>query len=160
MTRKEYVLLYAPIFAIGVCFVILGSLYTAFPNLLVHSPVSFETRGSIHHLWHYTILVGGFALTIGVWQRHLMAEVVGLWACGLVILLNLVALFAEDVSTGSDTELSGMDAASRIVLLLTIGLRLYAILVVNPRITRDLSGESGRAAQLSRQTKEEGDRGR
>ena len=160
MSRREYVLLYAPIFVIGVCFVILGTLYTIFPELLEHTPVSFETRGPIHHLWHYLLLLGGFGLVIGIWIRHLQTENWALWICGGVVMLNFVALIAEDIANNSTVELSGMDAAARIVVLLTVVLRLYAINVANPKIARELSGSEGINLQFSREKKEGGDRGR
>lgn len=160
MSRREYVILYAPVFVIGVCFVILGTLFTVFPPLLNHSPVSFENRGPIHHLWHYLLLVGGFGLMLGIWYRHLQTENWALWVCAGVVTLNFVALIAKDIATQSTAGLSGMDAAARVVLLLTLGIRLFAINVLNPRIARELSGSEGIAARFAREEKEGGDRGR
>lgn len=75
-------------------------------------------------------------------------------------MLNFVALIAEDIANNSTVELSGMDAAARIVVLLTVVLRLYAINVANPKIARELSGSEGINLQFSREKKEGGDRGR
>ncbi len=160
MTRRDYVFLHAPTFVIGVLLVLLGSLYTIFPELLAHSPVSFENRGPVHHLWHYLLLTGGFALAGGVWQRSLQLQVFGLWSSSLVILLNFVASAADAISAGSTVELSGMDMALRIMVLAILALRLYVVAVANPRIARELSGAEGAAPQFERQTKEAGDRGR
>lgn len=140
MSRREYLFLHAPLFCLGVVFVTLGTVFTVFPQALEHSPVSFETRGPIHHIWHYAVLMGGLALTLGLWFRHIRTEIAGLWACGLVVILNLIALVAEDIATPDRPPLSGIDAAARIAILSAIAARLYVLLRLNPQIERELHG--------------------
>jgi len=140
MTTREYLLLRAPLFALGIAYTILGTLFTIFPDLLNHSPVAFENRGPIHHLWHYTILIGGFALAIGIYIRNVRVEVMGLWGVGLAVLLNFMALVFEEVSGSDSDALSGVTGATRLAVLAAIAARLYVVLRVNPQIERDLHG--------------------
>lgn len=109
-----------PLLALAVVFVVLGTAFTLAPEFLEHSPVGFEARGVVHHAWHYLVLMGGLSLLIGVLMRDRVFEAMGLVGCGATIVLNLAAL----LTTVSTADVSGMDIASRVVVLSVIMARL------------------------------------
>lgn len=116
--------------AIGATYSILGTLFTISPELLEHSPVGFETRGILHHVFHYLILIGGLALTLAVSIRDRVMEIAGLVACGVPTLLNLLALAtadAESIGVSLNESVSGMDIAVRLIVLAVIAGRLVEI---------------------------------
>ena len=109
-------------------FVCLGVIFTFSPELLEHSPVGFERRGAVHHIWHYTILMGGTALLLGIGMRDRLLERIGLIGCGLPVVLNLIALMTADHESlthgAPNPELSGMDVALRVIVIAMIVARL------------------------------------
>jgi len=113
--------------ALGITFVTLGSVFTISPELLEHSPVGFEQRGAVHHIWHYMILIGGLSLLIGLLMPDRAFERIGLVGCGLPVLLNLAAaMLADDESfnTSLSPSVSGIGIALRVVVLALIVVRL------------------------------------
>ena len=115
---------------LGVVFTALGTLFTFSPELLEHSPVGFEARGVIHHIWHYTVLIGGMALVIGVWLRDDLIEALGLAACGLAVLLNTLSISTADydsIGTSFNTGASGIDIALRVIILVGVIVRLVQL---------------------------------
>lgn len=116
--------------ALGVAFVILGTVFTLFPSTLEHSPIGFERRGGVHHAWHYAILFGGLALLIGLMLRDRLFEVGGLVLCGSAVALNLAAAITagdESFRPGVNVAVSGFGIALRIVVLAWIVLWLIDI---------------------------------
>ncbi len=112
---------------LGLTFVVLGTLFTLSPELLSHSPIGFEKRGAVHHMWHYVVLIGGLAVAFGAGTRDRLFESVGLIGCGAAVFLNLAAAVTagDQVTDGSD--LSGFGVGMRIVVLFWIAERLIYI---------------------------------
>jgi hypothetical protein len=116
--------------------------FTAFPGFLEHSPVAFETRGLVHHAWHYTLLAGSATALAGLllfdhaWARSM--RLYGLLALVLVVLLNLIAAVTEDL-TRPGVSTGGLDLALRVSTIGFLSLRIRTI--VRPPIvelsTRD-----------------------
>lgn len=115
-----------------VCVLAVAAVFTVFPAALEHTPVSFETRGLIHHLgFHYLLLCGAaFNLAGRVMHRpavSLWMQFAGLAMILTALALNLTALVAGELD-GSGTEpLGGLDVATRVALMIGIGVRLYII---------------------------------
>lgn len=111
--------------------VVIAALFLIVPEALEHTPVSFETRGWIHHGWHALLFVGA---ALNLTGRFVRGEARSLWMqfVGLAIILaclalNFTALIAGEVD-GSGTEpLGGLDVALRAALMIGIGVRLYII---------------------------------
>lgn len=125
--------------------------FTVSPRLLEHSPVSFETRGVIHHAWHYGLLFGALLALIGLFMtrpvRHigrgrfkvklpfgvrlepLGVEFAGLVLLALAVALNLVALTANEFgnveSVGRGDAMSGLGAALRFGVLAGLCIRIW-----------------------------------
>ena len=112
--------------ALAYLFVVLGTVFTLSPEFLEHSPIGFEKRGAVHHVWHYMILIGGLTLLFGLLTEDRVLEALGLVGCGAPVLLNLVAsLTAEDESlSGPLSAASGIDIVVRLAVLGLIAARL------------------------------------
>ena len=116
-----------PLYALAITFVLLGTIFTLFPETLEHSPVGFEKRGVVHHFWHGTLLIGALALLIGLVMRDRLFEAIGLIGVGLAVLLNLVAQVTADdesLSGSLSTSASGIGTAVRLVVLSLVAARL------------------------------------
>ena len=116
---------------LAVAFVILGTMFTLWPETLEHSPVGFEKRGGVHHAWHYAILIGGLALLIGLMIHDWAFEIAGLILCGCAVGLNLASTITagDDHFTASLNEsVSGFGIALRAVVFTWIVLRLVDVL--------------------------------
>lgn len=113
-----------------VSLVVIAVVFTIWPDALDHSPISFETRGIIHHVWHYTLLTGSLVtLYAMLWAhpaRRIQAEVIGLLALGATVALNFIAL-AADTFDGTPAEGSGLGLGLRAALIIGFGLRLYTL---------------------------------
>lgn len=113
-----------PWFALGAVFTVLGTVFTLSPEFLSHSPVGFESRGFVHHVFfHYMIWLGGAALVLGISSRDSVFEVLGLVGCLIPTTLNLAAILsAEDIE-----NTSGFDIALRVVVIAFVIARLNEI---------------------------------
>lgn len=92
------------VFAIAVTAVI----FTIFPEVLEHSPVSFEQRGVVHHVWHYSLLLASVLTLIGMvsaGRRRLQVELVGICLLVATLGINLVALVADKSISGLNIAL-------------------------------------------------------
>lgn len=58
-----------------VCLFVVAIVFTIFPEALEHSPVSFETRGVLHHIWHYALLFGALLVLIGLFLPTPAADI-------------------------------------------------------------------------------------
>lgn len=115
---------------LAVAFVILGTVFTLWPETLAHSPVGFEKRGSVHHAWHYAILIGGLSLLAGLALHDRAFEIFGLVLCGAAVALNLAASITagdESFQAGVNASVSGFGITLRVVVLAWIVLRLIDI---------------------------------
>ncbi len=111
-----------------VCLVLVAVVFTISPKALDHAPVAFETRGVIHHVWHYTLLGGSLLALFGALTLHkrgLMVELVGLILVVAALALNLTALLA------GDEPVRGVGLALRAGAMLQLAVRIW-ILVVRP----------------------------
>ncbi len=119
------------ILILGFTFMVLGSLFTLSPELLSHSPVGFERRGVVHHIWHYVVLIGGLSIVIGVQTHDRPFEVAGLIGCGAAVLLNLAASATAgdgaSLTGGVNPSISGFGVALRVIVLAWIVLRVVEI---------------------------------
>jgi len=106
--------------ALAVVFVILGTLFTLFPEFLSHSVIGVAERGTVHHIWHGMILLGGLALMIGLILPDRVFEAVGLIGCGV----PTVAALAGTLTAGPLASASGITIALQLVVLSLIGSRL------------------------------------
>lgn len=112
--------------------------FTIWPQALDHSPVSFEKRGLVHHVWHYTLLLGSALTLVGMLAAarwRLKAEFVGLVSLIVVAALNMIAL------TSAEGPTSGFDLALRAAVI--VGLSVRAVIVVTEP-TVDVSAERRR----------------
>lgn len=135
MRRVRDVVLLHPFHFPLVCTMFVVSLvFTVFPEALEHTPVSFETRGPIHHIWHYALLLGS-ALTIvgmfGVDRKSIRTELVGLVMLFSAAALNFVAVVAGQVD--GSAEPAGFGLALRAAVILGLGARIV-IVIVQPSV--------------------------
>lgn len=112
--------------------------FTISPDTLQHTPISFETRGFIHHTWHYSLMLGSLLGVVGMFwtnPRRLQAELAGLFILMGALTMNLIALVAFAVSPSSDAEEpSGLGMAIRAGVILGLAVRAY-IVVAQPVVT-------------------------
>lgn len=110
--------------------------FTVFPEALEHTPISFETRGIIHHAWHYLILASSASAAAGLMamgnggQKHALhwaprARLMGLIGIMVSLLLNLIAVVSDDLSGGPPA--GGLDLALRAAVVVFLGIRVYQI---------------------------------
>ncbi len=108
--------------------------FTVQPEALVHSPVSFEAGGIVHHVWHYTLLGGsllGLAGAVIVDKRSM--ELVGLILVECALALNLIALVVNEVVgiASVDDPASGLGLALRVGVMAQIATSIW-ILTTEP----------------------------
>lgn len=117
---------------LSVCLFAVAVVFTVFPQALEHSPVSFETRGIIHHAFHYALLLGGGCSVIGLFmcgRAALQVELGGLTLLLAALALNLTALIAGELTHDAAVDpLSGLGAALRVGVMLGIAVRMYIVL--------------------------------
>lgn len=111
---------------LAACLFVLGVVMILSPTVLEHTPISFETRGVIHHLWHYSLIAGGALTLFGLlWDRPRLAlriELVGLCVMWVAIAENLIAVVTDG------RPVSGMLLATRVAILSWLVVRAYALL--------------------------------
>ncbi len=122
---------------------VLGALsivFTIWPDVLQHSPISFETRGVLHHVWHYSLLAGSMLALVGMFSTRayrLRVELSGLSILLGAMTMNLIALVAAVSSAGrvgDVVETSGLDLALRFGILVGLASRAFVI-VTAPVVT-------------------------
>lgn len=109
--------------------------FTIWPEVLEHSPVSFEQRGFVHHFWHYTLLVGSALTLAGMMSagpRRLRTELVGLCLLIGALGINLTSAVAAALAT-HPPEVSGLVVAMESALIVGLGVRGY-IVTVEPTV--------------------------
>jgi hypothetical protein len=121
---------------------LLAVIFTVFPEALEHSPVSFETRGWIHHAWHYLLLLAA-SLTL---VSHIRSDpwtartrLLGLLGLVLALTLNLIAEISADLSNPA-LRAGGLDIGLRVAAISFLIIRIR--MIVNPptvNVTMDRS---------------------
>lgn len=123
---REVALLNATV-PIIVSMVIAATVFTIWPEALNHAPISFEKRGVIHHIWHYSLLVGSLTALCGQFfatTRRLQLELVGLIVTNAAIGMNFIAVVSDGIKDYPSIPFF-LQAASIVILLL----RSYVIIV-------------------------------
>lgn len=142
--RLRTVLLLHPFeLPLAICLVGVAMVFTIWPEALLHSAISFETRGIIHHIgFHYPLLFGALAVVIGLVKappRGLAIEFGGILLLLVALMLNLTALIAAELDP-RHADPSGLGIALRAGVMLGFMVRAYIILrratVVMP-VSRD-----------------------
>lgn len=129
-------------FPLVVALLIVSIVFTVWPDALEHSPITFETQGVIHHIWHYSLLFGSALCLVGMfwvnprWQ--LPVELAGLCLLMGVLMVNLIAVsslaFGLSEAPNSEGDPSGFGLALRIGVILGFAIRAYVI-VAEPIMT-------------------------
>ena len=105
--------------------------FTFWPETLEHSPLSFEERGVVHHVWHYTLLVGSLLTLVGmmsVRRWRLKAELIGLVLMIGALGMNLTAMVADALAANSaESSLSGVGIGVRLAVILGHTIRAYTV---------------------------------
>lgn len=100
--------------------------FTIWPQVLDHSPVSFERRGIVHHVWHYMLLAGSLVTLGGMFsagRRRLRVELVGLCLLVGALGVNLVAVIADPHAS----NVSGLGVALRSAAILGLSVRAFIV---------------------------------
>ena len=100
---------------LGLAFVVLGTAFTVFPDLLDHTAVGFEQRGILHHVWHAVVWLGGYALLTGVFMRDPVVTAVGMGLCGVAVVWNLAAILSH-----AGADVLALDIALRVVVICAV----------------------------------------
>ncbi len=110
--------------------VVLATVFTVWPAALSHVPISFETRGIVHHIWHYTMFAGALLATYGmvaISRRRLQIELAGLALVIGALAMNLVARISEWAIGPEDEAPNGLGLMLRIVVIVGLLVRAYTI---------------------------------
>ncbi len=123
---RAVILLYGVELPIIASLFVVSLVFTVWPGALEHSPISFEERGLVHHVWHYTLLAGASLVLLGMlWNNRkrlkveLMGTVLLIGATGM----NLLAVGTEE---GPDAP-NGLSIAYRAGILVGLALRAWII---------------------------------
>lgn len=133
------VLLLNPVVPLVVSVFLIAVVFTIWPEALEHAPISFERRGVIHHIWHYSLLGGSILALYGMFSanlRRLQFEFVGLLMLTTALAMNLVAQVATLIDEGSAAGgeaagVTGLGLALRAGVIVTLALRT-AVLYFEP----------------------------
>ncbi len=106
---------------------VVSVMFTFWPQALEHSPISFEDRGVIHHVWHYTLLAGSISATFGLLSKspwRAWFEIFGLILLAAAVALNLIAVISAGLAL---PPLAGWGVTLRIAILTGLVLRVYVL---------------------------------
>lgn len=119
-----------PVFAVFAAAVI----FTIWPSALEHSPISFERRGVIHHIWHYTLLSGCLVTLYGMFSAHRLRaqiEFFGQVTLVVALALNFIAQTSTLVDEGASRAVlegvTGVGLALRAGIILHLALRAWVL---------------------------------
>lgn len=121
---------------------IVSIIFTLWPESLEHAPVAFETRGVIHHAWHYGLLLGSGLTVLGLFQagrRRLKVELIGLVLVFVALTMNLIALAFHATDEGGE-PLNGLQVAVRLGVITGVLVRVY-ILAAEPVLAVPPTGQ-------------------
>lgn len=133
-SRKQAVLLNPYQFPIVVTLAIVSIVFTIWPEALEHSPIAFEERGVVHHIWHYSLMAATLICLYGMMSRKpwkLFAEMIGLSLIAAVLALNFVAQVAA--GWGDFGQVNGLQLAVRSGLISGFLIRI-GIIIFEPTI--------------------------
>lgn len=108
------------------CLFAVTVVFTFWPEALEHTPLSFEARGAIHHVWHYAALAASLLTLVGMFSAQrwrLKAELIGLIGLIGVVGVNLVAF----VAASTVETPNGLDLAFRLGILLGFTVRAVTL---------------------------------
>ncbi len=123
---RAVILLYGVELPIIASLFVVSLVFTVWPGALEHSPISFEERGLVHHIWHYGLMAGSGAVLVGMlWnnRKRLKVELMGTVLLIGALGMNLLAVVTDD---GPDTP-SGIGIAFRVGAELGLVLRAWII---------------------------------
>lgn len=116
---------------IVLCLFGVAVVFTFWPNLLEHSPVSFESRGLVHHAWHYALLASSSLTLVGMLSTRpwrLKAELIGLIGLVGAVGVNFVAMLADALGNSpEESSLNGLTLAVRFALILGFTVRAFIV---------------------------------
>jgi hypothetical protein len=121
---------------------VVALVFSVWPETLEHAPISFEQRGIVHHIWHYTLLVSTMGILWGMFaasSRRLQIELAGLCLLTGCVGLNLTAILFDAVDHHG-TDVAGFGIGLRAGFLLALAVRAWSI-VREPLV--DLSSTDG-----------------
>lgn len=120
------VLLLVPLeFSLALALWLTSIVFTIWPEVLEHAPVSFEQRGVVHHVWHYALLLGSSLMLVGLLSagtRRLQIELVGLVLVIGCLGVNLTAALAS-----SATTIAGLGVGLRVAAILGLSIRAWIV---------------------------------
>lgn len=126
--------------ALAAALLVVAVIFTVWPEALEHAPVGFETRGIVHHAWHYMLLFGSGAMLAGVVIPDVRAELAGLALTISMATMNLTALLSDSLSgdpSAVTTAVAGYGIGLRVGLVVGLSLRLW-VLTTQLRVGRRL----------------------
>lgn len=141
--RVRPVMIYPAEIVLGAILFCVAVTFTIFPAVLEHSPTGFETRGLIHHLWHYVLLSSsGLVLVAHYYHGRFGAYAPRLRLLGLIglmaaLIVNLAAVIVADFQS-PPIEAGGIDIGLRVAAIIFLIVRVQAI-VRPPRISIEAS---------------------
>ena len=127
------VLLLNPVVPLVIALFFIAVTFTIWPSALEHAPISFEKRGVVHHIWHYSLLGGSVLAIYGMFSanmRRLQFEFAGLLLLVTAMAMNLVAqvsLFADQGPAAVADGVTGFGLGLRAGVLATLLLRLVVL---------------------------------
>lgn len=129
-TAVPFLLVHGFELAITFCLAVVSVIFTIFPDLLAHAPAGFETRGYVHHVWHYMLLAGALATFIGLCAARPRVELAGLSLLIAALTINLLTL----AYIGDQYPQQGIALAVRFAVLVGLGARAYLLGVYLPKL--------------------------
>lgn len=131
------ILLMVPLFPFVFAIFAVSIVFLIWPEALEHSPIGFEARGYVHHLWHGALAAGSLAALWGMFSpepHRIPMEAMGLMVLTGCFAMNLAALVEDLVWGHTSPPLgSGLDLILRIGLIAAFLIRIY-ILVFKPTV--------------------------
>ena len=136
---REVLLLHNFQLPVVACLLAVSIAFVVFPEALDHTALSFEKDesgdpGVIHHVWHYTMMVGSLLALVGLLARGWRSS----WAlrmelAGLILLIGMLTVnLIASIDTGLDptikSAITGLGLALRVGVILGLAVRAYILL--------------------------------
>ena len=137
-TSPRSAILLNPAVLIVMSILVAAAIFTIWPEALEHSPISFEKRGVVHHIWHYALLGGSVLALYGMFSaslRRLQFEFAGLVLLVTAVAMNFVAqvsrLMDQGAASAGEDGVTGFGLCLRVGVIATLALRAW-VLVAEP----------------------------